>query len=62
MIGTFINVGTILLGSIIGVSIGSRLSPKLRNTIVAGLGLFTFGYGLTTFIDTANRWYPWADY
>ncbi|MBG0786589.1 MAG: DUF554 domain-containing protein [Anaerolineaceae bacterium] len=58
MIGTFINVGTILLGSIIGVSIGSRLSPKLRNTIVAGLGLFTFGYGLTTFIDTANPLVP----
>lgn len=58
MIGTFLNVGTILLGSIIGMSIGSRLSPKLRNTIVAGLGLFTFGYGLTTFIDTANPLVP----
>ncbi|QRN83581.1 DUF554 domain-containing protein [Chloroflexota bacterium] len=58
MIGTFINVGTILLGSIVGVSIGSRLSPKLRNTIVAGLGLFTFGYGLITFIDTANPLVP----
>jgi len=58
LIGTFLNVGTILLGSIIGVSIGSRLSTKLRNTIVAGLGLFTFGYGLTTFIDTANPLVP----
>ena len=58
MIGTFINVGTILLGSIIGVSIGSRLSTKLRNTIVAGLGLFTFGYGLMTFIDTTNPMVP----
>jgi len=58
LIGTFLNVGTILLGSIIGMSIGSRLSPKLRNTIVAGLGLFTFGYGLTTFIDTANPLVP----
>ena len=58
MIGTFINVGTILLGAIIGVSIGSRLSTKLRNTIVAGLGLFTFGYGLMTFIDTTNPMVP----
>lgn len=58
MIGTLINVGTIVLGSLIGVGIGSRLSEKLRNTIVAGLGLFTFGYGLTTFIDTANPMVP----
>ena len=58
MIGTLINVGTIVLGSLIGVGIGSRLSEKLRNTIVAGLGLFTFGYGLITFIDTANPMVP----
>ena len=58
MIGTLINVGAIVLGSLIGVGIGSRLSEKLRNTIVAGLGLFTFGYGLITFIDTANPMVP----
>lgn len=58
MIGTLINVGAIILGSLIGVSIGSRLSDKLRDTIVAGLGLFTFGYGLITFIDTANPMVP----
>jgi uncharacterized membrane protein YqgA involved in biofilm formation len=58
VIGTLINVGTIVLGSIIGVGIGSRLSEKLRNTIVAGLGLFTFGYGLITFIDTVNPMVP----
>jgi hypothetical protein len=58
LIGTLINVGTIVLGSLIGVGIGSRLSDKLRNTIVAGLGLFTLGYGLITFIDTANPMVP----
>lgn len=58
MIGTLINVGTIVLGSVIGVGIGSRLSEKLRSTIVAGLGLFTFGYGLMSFIDTANPMVP----
>lgn len=58
MIGTLINVSTIVIGSFIGVGIGSRLSDKLRNTIVAGLGLFTFGYGLATFIDTANPMVP----
>jgi hypothetical protein len=58
LLGTLINVGTIVLGSVIGVGIGSRLSEKLRSTIVAGLGLFTFGYGLMTFIDTANPMVP----
>jgi hypothetical protein len=58
LIGTLINVGTIVLGSLIGVGIGSRLTERLRNTIVAGLGLFTLGYGLMTFIDTANVMVP----
>ncbi len=58
MIGTLINVGTIVLGSIIGVLIGTRMNEKLRATIVAGLGLFTFGYGLITFIETTNPLVP----
>ncbi len=58
MVGTLINVGTIVLGSVIGVLIGSRMNEKLRATIVAGLGLFTFGYGLITFIETTNPLVP----
>ncbi len=58
MIGTLINVGTIILGSLIGFLIGSRLSDRLRNTIIAGLGLFTFGYGLMSFLDTTNPLIP----
>jgi uncharacterized membrane protein YqgA involved in biofilm formation len=58
MVGTFINVGTIVLGSIIGVLIGARMNEKLRGTIVAGLGLFTFGYGLITFVETTNPLIP----
>lgn len=58
MIGTLINVGTILVGSLLGVLLGSRFSKKIRETIVAGLGLFTLGYGLISFIDTANPLIP----
>lgn len=58
MVGTLINIGTIIVGSIFGVLIGSRLSDRLRNTIVAGLGLFTFGYGLMSFLDTTNALIP----
>ena len=58
MVGTIINVGTILLGSLLGILVGKRLKDRLRNTIVAGLGLFTFGYGLMSFIDTENALVP----
>lgn len=58
MRGTLINVGTIVLGSFIGLLIGTRLSEKLRGTIIAGLGLFTFGYGLMTFIETSHPLMP----
>ncbi len=58
MIGTLINVLTIIAGSLIGVLIGSRLSGKLRDTVVAGLGLFTLGYGLITFMESNNPLIP----
>lgn len=58
MIGTLINVGTIIVGSILGVFIGARLSPRLRDTVIACLGLFTLGYGLMSFIETSNPLVP----
>ncbi len=58
LIGTLINVGTILVGSLFGVLVGHRLSDRFRSTIVSGLGLFTFGYGLITFLETANPLVP----
>jgi hypothetical protein len=58
MTGTLINVGAIILGSLLGMLVGKRLSEKFRQTIIAGLGLFTLGYGLMTFIETANPLIP----
>jgi uncharacterized membrane protein YqgA involved in biofilm formation len=58
MIGTLINVGTIILGSLIGLLIGSRLSERVRQTIVAGLGLFTIAYGVMSFLETSNALVP----
>jgi len=57
-LGTILNAVTIVAGSILGVLMGARLSVKLRDTIVTGLGIFTFGYGLISFIDTANPLVP----
>lgn len=58
MTGTVINVVTILLGSLLGVFIGQRLSERVRETIVTGLGLFTLGYGVSVFIKTSNPLVP----
>lgn len=54
MIGTFLNVGTVLLGGFLGVLLGGRLADRLRQTVVAGLGLFTFGYAIQMFLKTQN--------
>ncbi|GAP10141.1 uncharacterized membrane protein, possible Na+ channel or pump [Bellilinea caldifistulae] len=54
MTGTLINVVTILIGGLLGLVLGSRLPERLRQTVMAGLGLFTFAFGLKMFLDTQN--------
>lgn len=54
MIGTLLNVGTILVGGGLGLLLGSRLSEKLKDTVIAGLGLFTLVYGVSLFLKTGN--------
>src|SRR5215211_3939751 len=44
--GTFINVGTILLGTLIGVAVGRRLPERLQQRVMAGLGLLTGVIGM----------------
>ena len=54
MLGTAINVGAILAGSVIGVSIGSRLPERIRQTVLNGLGLLTMLVGLQMAFGTRN--------
>ena len=54
MTGTAINVGTILAGSFIGVSVGSKLPEKMRDTVLHGLGLLTMLVGFQMAIGTKN--------
>jgi uncharacterized membrane protein YqgA involved in biofilm formation len=46
MIGTFINVGTVLAGTIFGALVGSRLPERFRETVLHVLGLFTLLLGV----------------
>ncbi len=54
MTGTLINITTVLLGSALGIAFGARLPTKVRETVVAGLGLFTAAIGLQMFFETQN--------
>jgi uncharacterized membrane protein YqgA involved in biofilm formation len=50
--GTFINVGTVLAGTLVGTLVGARLPPGLHARVLAGLGLVTLVIGM----DDALAW------
>ncbi len=52
MTGTFINVGTVLAGTLIGVVIGHRLPDAMQQRVLWGLGMVTLVLG----IDNALAW------
>jgi uncharacterized membrane protein YqgA involved in biofilm formation len=54
MIGTFLNIGTVLVGGTLGLLFGTRLPDRVRKTVIAGLGLFTLSYGFFNFVKTQN--------
>jgi uncharacterized membrane protein YqgA involved in biofilm formation len=52
MVGTLINVGTVLAGTAIGTTVGTRLPERVQQRVLAGLGLITLVIG----IDLALAW------
>lgn len=54
MTGTLLNAFTVLVGGLLGLAFGARLSERMRSTVVAGLGLFTAAIGLQMFLSTQN--------
>jgi len=54
MIGTLLNIAAILTGSILGLIFGARIPAKLKETIIAGMGIFLAAMGLQMFLDTEN--------
>jgi len=52
--GTFINVGTVLLGTLIGVGVGSRLPERMQQRVMAGLGLLTGVLGVSLALPPHN--------
>ena len=54
MTGTIINVVAIIVGSLIGIFFGARLSDNLKSTIIAGMGIFLVAMGIQMFLKTEN--------
>jgi len=54
MTGTFINVAAILIGGAIGLFFGARIPDRYKNTVIAGMGLFTAALGLQMFFKSEN--------
>jgi uncharacterized membrane protein YqgA involved in biofilm formation len=54
MIGTILNTLTVITGSMLGMLLGGRLTEKIRETVLHGLGLVTVVIGIQMAFDTTN--------
>lgn len=54
MAGTILNMITVALGSALGLLIGNRLSAKIQESVVTGLGLVTLVVGISNANATGN--------
>ena len=45
--GTLLNVATVLAGTLIGLAVGGRLPPRVREGLTTGLGFFTLLLGVS---------------
>lgn len=54
MTGTLVNIATVLVGSALGIALGSRLTDRMRETVLRGLGLVTAVIGMQMAFETAN--------
>ncbi|MFL7808369.1 MAG: DUF554 domain-containing protein [Anaerolineae bacterium] len=54
MAGTLINVLAVVIGGLSGTLVGSRLSEKIRETVMHGLGLVTAVVGMQAALGTQN--------
>jgi uncharacterized membrane protein YqgA involved in biofilm formation len=55
MTGTILNVVAVLIGGLIGLIFGSRIPERFKNTVIAGMGLFTGVMGLQMFLKSENQ-------
>ncbi len=52
MTGTFINVGAILAGTLVGLLLGQKINDKAKVTITSGIGIFTLFLAVSMFLKS----------
>jgi hypothetical protein len=52
--GTILNVLAILIGGTLSARLGGRLPPRLRETVVQGMGLVVLVVGMDMALGTQN--------
>jgi len=54
MLGTLLNIFTVLVGGLLGTFFGARLPERVRESVLWALGLFTIALGVKMTFDTQN--------
>jgi uncharacterized membrane protein YqgA involved in biofilm formation len=57
MIAVFINVGAVLLGSMLGLAVGKAIKEDLKDMVMAAAGMFTIFIGLKMAFKTQRELY-----
>lgn len=52
--GALLNAAAVLVGSALGLTIGSVLAPSLKTLAMSGMGLVTVGLGVKMFVPSKN--------
>ncbi|HLG74785.1 MAG TPA: DUF554 domain-containing protein [Ktedonobacteraceae bacterium] len=58
MIGTLLNFATVMIGGLLGLLIGRRLSEQIKIIVLAAIGLMTILIGISSAIKTENLLIP----
>ena len=54
MVGTLINVATVVVGAVLGRALGARLSDRVRETVMHVIALVTFALGIGMVLKSAD--------
>ncbi len=54
LVGTLVNTGTVIAGSLLGLLLGNLLPERLRDTVMKGLGLCTLFVGIDGMLGGSN--------
>ena len=57
-LGTIVNVATVVLGTAVGMLAGRRLPDRMRETVLAALGLIVIVLGVDNALETRNFVFP----